>query len=482
MSEPARRAPDTFSSTGVISGFRGPYRNGPPEDALAVEIPPIDHFGWPELRRMAAIVAIALNALAKAIPRKLFTHRKTRWAVVISNAAVDGFEKLGPTFVKLGQLIASSPGLFPPALADACQRCLDEVPPFDAAEVHRMIREDLGRSPAQLFCSFDDYPLSAASVAQVHACVLPDGRDAVVKLQRPNISAEMNTDLRILHKLALALARTKAGMRFNAPAVIEDLHQVTNQELNFALEAHRQSCFRENIGVFGDNKWVTAPEVYWDYCGPRTICMERMVGVPMDAFDIIRDRDIDAELVLRRGCKVWLEAALVHGPFHGDMHAGNVWLLDDGRTSFLDFGIMGELDEQWRKFLCDVLYTILFDRHYLRIARAFRHMEIFPSQMEMSDEVVASQLKMVLDPLLDQSVSALDLGEIIAHAYEIAESLGAIAPKEMVLITKQLLYLERYTKELVPDYMMVRDPFLVINIFPEAASAKADELGITLPD
>ena len=241
---------------------------------------------------------------------------------------------------------------------------------------------------------------------------------------------------------------------------------MTNQELNFALEAHRQATFRDRIGAFGDNRWVTAPEVYWDYCGPHMICMERMVGIPMDAFDTIRERDIDAELVLRRGCKAWLEAAVVHGPFHGDMHAGNMWLLDDST---------------WKQFFSDLLFTILFDRDYTRIARAFRRVEIFPAAMDISDEVVGEQLSMVLDPLLDQSVSGLNLGELLKQAFDIAESLGATAPREMVLIAKQLLYLERYTKALVPDYLMVRDPFLVRNIFPAAAVAKAADLGIQLP-
>src|SRR5450759_469711 len=418
---------------------------GPPRADLAVHTPAIDRFGGRELGRVVTIGLVMVMALLRVLPRKLGQIRQ-RWSVLAAGAVVDGFETLGPTFVKLGQLVASSPGLFPTPRAEAWQRCLDEVPPFPSDTVHRLIREDLGRSPAQLFRSFDDRPLSAASIAQIHACVLPDGRDAVVKLQRPDIARRMNTDLRILHKLALVLARTKAGSRFNAPAIIEDLHQVTNQELNFALEAHRQATFRDHIGAFGDNRWVTAPEVYWDYCGPHMICMERMVGIPMDAFDTIRERD-----------------------------------LDDGRCSFLDFVIMGELDGTWKQFFSDLLITILFDRDYTRIARAFRRVEIFPAAMDISDEMVGQQLKMVLDPLLDQSVSGLNLGELLKQAFDIAESLGATAPREMVLIAKQLLYLERYTKALVPDYLMVKDPFLVRNIFPAAAVAKAADLGIQLP-
>ena len=173
--------------------------------------------------------------------------------------------------------------------------------------------------------------------------MLLDGRQAVLKVQRPAIADRMNRDLRIMYRIARLVDRTRTGHLMNAPGIVEDLHQVTNEELDFALEAHRQARFRDNIPAFGDNRWVTAPEVYGDLCGARVICMERLFGTPMDRFAEVRARGVDGELVLRRGLKVWMEAALAHGPFHGDVHAGNIWVLDDGRAAYLDFGIMGDL-------------------------------------------------------------------------------------------------------------------------------------------
>ena len=129
----------------------------------------------------------------------------------------------------------------------------------------------------------------------------------------------------------------------NPVAVIADLHQVTNQELNFALEADRQTRFRANLHAFGDNLEVTSPEVYWELCGPRVICMQRIHGTPVDQFT--GDAETGQRL-LREAVKAWFEAICVHGPFHGDLHAGNLWILDDGRIAFLDFGIMGELDRR----------------------------------------------------------------------------------------------------------------------------------------
>jgi predicted unusual protein kinase regulating ubiquinone biosynthesis (AarF/ABC1/UbiB family) len=484
MADPERAlAPtaDSFGATGVVAHFRGPYADGPPADALRIEAPPLDRFGLAELRRMVTIALVIVTTLLRAVAARLVRRRRGSWAVVVSNGLVDAFEVLGPTFVKLGQMIASSPGVFPAPLADACLRCLDEVPPFAPDAVRRQIEEDLGRSPSQVFTAFDDRPLSAASIAQVHACTLPDGRAAVVKLQRPHIAERMNTDLRIMGAVMRLIVKTKLGRQVNAVAVIEDLHQVTNEELNFVLEAHRQTRFRDAIGAFGDNKWITAPEVYWEYCGPHMICMERMSGTPMDEFAALQERGVDGEMVLRRGVKVWMEAAMIHGPFHGDVHAGNLWVLDDGRSTYLDFGIMGELTDEWKQILKDMQYTAMIDGDYTRIVRNWKNVGVMPEDIG-PDEVIAAQVKLVMDPLLDQSIGDVSLGELMKQNLDLAKQFGATAPRELVLITKQLLYFERYAKALAPDYNMARDIYLLKNIFPEAVAAKAAELGVTLPD
>ena len=232
-----------------MSHFRGPFADGPPDSALHVDTPPIDKFGVAELRRMVVIYLTFTICIAKALLGKLTrTSGRARGPTVASSGAIDAFEVLGPTFVKLGQLIASSPGIFPAPLSTAALRCLDEVPPFDGETAREMIRKDLGRPPAQIFRHFEESPLSAASIGQVHACVLPDGREAVIKLQRPNIRERMTTDLRIMHRLATTLQKhTKLGKSANLVGVVDDLHANTFKELNPALEAWRQDRFRAGI-------------------------------------------------------------------------------------------------------------------------------------------------------------------------------------------------------------------------------------------
>ncbi|MEO6987024.1 MAG: AarF/UbiB family protein [Aquihabitans sp.] len=483
VNEPTSRdRPSVLSDApGVISHFRGPYADGPPPEALEVHAPSLDQFGTTELKRMVVTGFVMFSAVLRSLARWVFRRRGQSVATAASEGVVDGFEQLGPTFVKLGQLIASSPGLFPTPLAEACLRTLHEVPPFPPATVRRMIAEELGRPAGQVFKQFDDQPLSAASIAQVHAVVLPNGRDAVIKVQRPDIANRMNTDLRIQYYLARkVLNRFEAARRANVTAIIEDLHEVTNQELNAALEAHRQTTFRNQIGAFGDNDHITAPEVYWDYCGPHLICMERMTGVPMDHFDVLAERGVDGELMLRRGIKVWLEAALVHGPFHGDVHAGNLWMLDDGRAAFLDFGIMGELPDLWKTTLGEILYSSMIDQDYRRVVRAYQRVGVMPADVD--PDVAGPAIAMVMEPMLTQSLAHVSLGEQLKVNLELAEQYGATVPKELVLTAKQLLYFERYSKTLAPDYVMARDLYLLKNVFPEAVAEAAEAQGITLPD
>jgi predicted unusual protein kinase regulating ubiquinone biosynthesis (AarF/ABC1/UbiB family) len=477
----------------VADRFAGPYAEGVPAPALRIVPPSLTRFGWRELVRGAEIVVVlawyvtvaTVRHLARR-PAALLGLRRDRAARAglggaVSVGLVEAFMALGPTFVKLGQLIASSPGTFPVALADACLRTLDDVPPFPADEALRIVEDDLGAAAAEIFTDFDPQPLSAASIAQVHACTLADGREAVLKIQRPAIRDRMNRDLRMMYRMARLVDRTRTGHLMNAPGVVEDLHQVTNEELNFALEAHRQAEFREHIGAFGDNRWITAPVVYWDHCGPRVICMERLRGTPMDRFAEIKARGIDGELVLRRGLKAWMEATLVHGPFHGDVHAGNIWVLDDGRAAYLDFGIMGELPEAHRQALRDAQYTVMIDGDYGRIVRAWQRIGILSNDVGPVDEV-AARLKAVLDPMFDMTLGEVSLSFVLRQQLELQHEYGARAARELVLVSKQLMYFERYAKELAPDYNMARDLFLVRNVFPDPVARLAAERRLRFPD
>ena len=471
--------------------WRGPFSGGPPPKALVVEAPPLEEFRLGDVSRLVVVFVVLGWSVALAVFRRLrprWLHLRLRVSgprpgLIEStcNGIVDGFIRLGPTFVKAGQIIASSGPLFPAVLATAARRCLDAVPPFPTEEVRATIEQDLGARIDEIFADFDDVPLSAASIGQVHACTLLDGRQAVVKVQRPRIRAQMARDLRNSYRIAWLVERTPWGRTSGAAGVIRDVHAVTFEELNPAREAWQQDRFRQNIGAFGDNLLITAPEVYWDYCGPQIICMERVYGLPMDDFSALEERGIDAQSILRWGAKVWAEAAMVHGPFHGDMHAGNVWALDDGRGCYLDFGIMGELEEEWRQVLKDLFYTCSFDLDFTRVAVAYRRVGVFPAGAG-TDEEIGAFLNAMLAPILVGGYGKIDIGQLVSQSLELLKAFQASVPRQLVLIAKQLLYIDRYARHLAPDYTVTSDPLIVKNIFPAEAAAKAVELGISLDD
>jgi predicted unusual protein kinase regulating ubiquinone biosynthesis (AarF/ABC1/UbiB family)/CBS domain-containing protein len=470
-------------STGVMTSFRGPWADGPPPGATDVDAPPLDKVVVGDAFRLFKVGWVIWWSVFAAVAGWFLHFGRGRGSIAFaaSNGLVNAFEKLGPTFVKAGQLVTSSPGVFPEPLAEACKRCLSSVPPFSSEHVRQVIEEDLGAPVSQIFRSFDDRPLASASIAQVHACVLPDGREAVVKVQRPGIRKSLNADLRILYRLARLAEKTKLGQRLQATKFVSDMHTVSNQEVVCALEAQRQARFRDKIGAFGDNKDVTAPEVYWDHCGPRVICMERMFGVPIDSFDVLRDRGIDTETLLRKGIKVTMEGLTVHGPFHGDVHAGNIWVLDDGRAAYLDFGLMGELPPMWKKLVTDLFRTVLIDNNWARVVRNYKDVGVLTEEVGPDDEV-GMRLQMVMQPMFELESISVDLGEVMKQQIALAESMGAKAPQELMLVAKQVFYFERYVKGLAPNYVMAKDLFLFKNVMPEEIAAKAAELGVTFPE
>ena len=460
----------------------GPYSSGVPATALEVHMPDLERFGLAQLWRSAIIAVVLSTSIMLALIVWPFRKRGRTWADAASDGMVDGFIALGPTFVKLGQLVASSSGLFPAPVANACLRCLDDVPSFPAEQARSVVHEDLGYSVDDLFAKFDDVPLAAASVAQVHACVLHDGREAVIKIQRPDIYARMLIDLRAAYWGANILEKFVEFLRIaNATAIIRDLHNATMTELNSAVEADRQTTFRNNISAFGDNKGVTTPEVYWDYCGPRVICMERMRGVPLDRFVAGPDGIDEARMLIRRGVKVWLESVIVHGPFHGDVHAGNLWVLDDGRIAMLDFGIVGVLPETWRSILSDMFRATLIDGDFARVARGIRSLG-YATDYEVDDDQLGMQVATALALILGRDLGELKLSELIMALIQLGKQWGVASPEELVLFGKQLGYFERYATALAPGWVIGQDLYLFKNVFPEAVAEKVQELGITMPD
>lgn len=436
------------------------------EDAARLEIETPS--ALTELRRAAVVVAVLAWAHLRALFRMLQPGRHRPLLELFAEGVADAFEDLGPTFVKIGQLITSSPDLFPKELVEACRRHLYAARPVPAAAIRAAIRADLRRPVEQLFETFDDIPLAAASVAQVHACTLPGGEEVVVKVQRPDIAQGMVVDLHILARLARLIDRIPQAKSANLPGLVADLHAVTIRELDFREETEAQRKFAANLHAFGDNHMVKVPQIHPELCGARTITMERLHGEPLDEYAKRLSGDKEGEALLRRTLKPWLEAVIVHGPFHADMHGGNIWVLTDGRIAFLDFGISGELAEGWREIVSALFYGMAFDAGFDRLAAATKAVGAIPEEAG-SDEQVGQLLERLIVPLLapDPSQVELSMGELLQSLTEAFGQFGVKVPNELLLIAKQLIYLEGYTSALSPQHQLLTDLYLLQNVHPE---------------
>ena len=274
------------------------------------------------------------------------------------------FADLGPTYVKFGQIIASSPGAFGEQLSREFRSLLDRVPPADADEIHKLFVEDLGDEPKALFKSFDETPFASASIAQVHYATLHSGEEVVVKIQRPGIRRRVAADLQILKRGAQLVELAKLGRRLSAQDVVADFADNLAEELDFRLEAQSMDAWVSHMHASPLGKNIRVPQVYWDLTSARVLTMERIQGVRIDDVAAIRKQDFDGTELVKALLFSLFEGGLRHGLFHGDLHAGNLYVDDDGKIVFFDFGIMGRVDPRTRWLLRELVYALLVKKDH----------------------------------------------------------------------------------------------------------------------
>jgi predicted unusual protein kinase regulating ubiquinone biosynthesis (AarF/ABC1/UbiB family) len=424
-----------------------------------------------ETSRRAVRTGLVLARHTAAVARRTRGRRQDE---VIAEELRRAFEALGPTYVKLAQLVASSPGLFPDALATEFRACLDAVAPVSFDAVRSVVEAELGAPIEELYQSFDCAPLASASIAQVHAATLHDGEDVVVKVQRPGLTARLRADVAILAKIARLLDRLSAtGRMANPTAVVEDFAITLSRELNFVTEARSMERFASNLRSFGSNEGVRIPSVHWRLTAPRVLTMERIDGYKIDDLAALDETGWDLAAALKAAVRAWMEAALVHGFFHGDVHAGNLMLDSDGRVVFLDFGICGALDDTTRAVVCDGLPALLVDRDFERVASAIYDLGaiLTPADLEQSAKDIAE----LVTPILERPLSEISYGEVLIDIIKVGTRYDVRLPRELVLVAKQLLYFERYAKLMAPDWTILDDPDLIAFLFESAALPPLDK-------
>src|SRR5918993_11024 len=266
-------------------------------------------------------------------------------------------EHLGPTYIKLGQIISSGEGIFPAELVDQFKLLRDKVPPEPFTTVRRVVEDDLGRPLDDVFTWFDRTPLAAASIAQVHAATLRTGERVVVKVQRPSVARLVRQDLRVMAWLAPHLVgRIPIAALANPPALVELFAETIVEELDFRLEAENMLDIARVLALT-EQRTMVVPRPHPTLVTRRVLVMERLRGFAFDDVESMHEAGIDTNALLRAGLIAFLEGAMLHGVFHGDLHAGNLFVQRDGRTALLDFGITGRLDEPKRLAFLRLLVT-----------------------------------------------------------------------------------------------------------------------------
>ncbi len=408
-----------------------------------------------EVLRLQKINFVVLRHLLPALLRK-----KNRNPEYLAPRIRKVVLALGPPFVKLSQLVSSSPGLFPAVISNSLRDLLDDAPPEPWDTIQPVLEKGLGPRISQ-FASIETEPLAAASIAQVHGAILRDGTEVVVKVRRPGVEERFRRDLRLLRVTARIIQRlSKSARVMNPVAIVDDVVTTLRQELDFGREAASMDRFAANLKSFGSNDLIRVPVVHPDLLGHGVLTMERINGIKVDDLMKLQLTGLPLLELLKAGVRAWIEAACEHGFFHGDVHAGNLMVDGNGKVVFLDFGIMGELDETTRLVIRRGVVALLHDRDFAEVTRCLAELG---AQMghRATEERAANALRQLVEPELAKPLAEIDYNDLFMRALRLARPKGVQLPRSMVLLGKQVLYFERYAKLVAPDYDILSDTYLL---------------------
>ncbi len=388
------------------------------------------------------------------------------------------FDELGPTFVKFGQLLSTRPDVVPPDIIVELRGLQDDVRPFPFADVERTIAEELGQPIERLFIEFEETPLAAASIGQVHRATLPNGKRVVVKVQRPNAPRQIEADLALMYQAArLAKERIRALDFIDANEIVDEFSRSIRQELDYRLEGRNADAFHRN---FAGHPHVAVPKVYWSYTRTRVLTLEYLDGVQLADLEIEHWSPDQRRRLAYLVAETWMTMIFRHGFFHGDPHPANIMVLSPERIGLVDFGLSGKLtDDDMSKL------TRLF------IDAASENIELLPRRLsdlgvrypkEREEEFVA-ELRELYHRYYGASLAEIDPIQIIREAFGLIYSMNLRLPTRFVMLDKAIATLGSVGVELYPDFNVfeVAKPYaralLVERFTPRRMVARAQREG-----
>ncbi|MFT3664453.1 ubiquinone biosynthesis regulatory protein kinase UbiB [Piscinibacter sp.] len=372
-----------------------------------------------------------------------------------------GLERLGPIFVKFGQVLSTRRDLLPPDYADELAKLQDRVPPFPAAQSRALVEAAFRRPVEEVFASFDAEPVASASIAQVHFATLQDGREVAVKVLRPGMLDVIDGDLALMRTLAAWIERLSAdGKRLKPREVVAEFDTYLHDELDLVREAANAAQLRRNMDGLG---LVMVPEMIWPLCTHNVIVMERMKGVPISQVQRLREAGVDIPKLARDGVTIFFTQVFRDGFFHADMHPGNIQVSVDaatfGRYIALDFGIVGTLTEFDKDYLAQN-FIAFFRRDYKRVAEL--HVESGWVPKETRVDALEGAIRAVCEPHFDRPLKDISLGQVLLRLFQASRRFNVEIQPQLVLLQKTLLNVEGLGRQLDPelDLWTTAKPFL----------------------
>ena len=360
------------------------------------------------------------------------------------------FEELGPVFMKFGQMLSTRRDLLPRDIADELQKLQDRVPPFPSAAARQILETAYGRPAEQVFASFEEESLAAATIAQVHGARLSDGQEVVVKIVRPGIREQIERDLEVLYTFArLATRYWEHAHRLRPTELVREYERTILDELDLMREAANAAQLKRN---FAGSQLLYVPQIYWDYCRRNLLVMERVHGVLINDIPELERRGTNIKRLAENGVEIFFTQAFRHNFFHADMHPGNIFvLLDDPqfpRYAAVDFGIVGSLDRRDQHYLSEN-FLAFFDRDYRRIAQLHLDSGWIPAHVRV-DELEAA-VRTVCEPIANKPLKEISFGQVLLGLFEAAQRFDAQLQPQLMLIQKTLLQIEGVGRQLYPD-------------------------------
>jgi ubiquinone biosynthesis protein len=367
-------------------------------------------------------------------------------------------EELGPTFVKLGQILSTRPDLIPLEYVQELSKLQDKVPAFSYDEAKAIIKSETGSLPEEIFCSFDKTPLAAASLGQVHKAMLKDTEEAVaIKVQRPDIQRIIEVDLEIMLDLASLVERNVEEMEVLHPTkVVEEFARAMDEEMDYTVEAAHIEHFARQ---FLDDQTIYVPKVFREWTTKRILTMEYIDGIKASDLDRLKLEGYDLKEIANRGANLIMKQIFVHGFYHADPHPGNIFILPNAVICFLDFGMMGRISQQEREDFTDLVRMIL-SKDEKKTVDALLKVSNFAEDPDRTE--LERDMGEFFDQFLYLTLKELDLGKMLQRVLEILTKQGVSLKPDLFLMLKALVTVEGLGRSLDPDFQIVEyaEPFL----------------------